>query len=162
MENTVSYEFLEVMNNFRKLGIQHHSKTKVHMGELMMLRVIQCYTKKMDIKNIEEIGIKVGELSKRLGATMPATSKMLNVLERKGYIEKVPDAKDRRIVYIRLSEKGEKIVKGASNMLHLFTEHTIEKLGEEDARELLRLLRKLYQIITEDFKDISPDDERCE
>lgn len=153
MENTVSYEFLELMNNFRKLGIQHHSKTKVHMGELMMLRVIQCYSKKIDIEHIEEAGIKVGELSKRMEATMPATSKMLNVLEKKGYIEKIPDARDRRIVYIRLSENGEAIIKGASDMLHLFTEQTIEKLGEEDARELLRLLHKLHYIITEDFKD---------
>ena len=39
------------------------------------------------------------ELSEVMEVTKPAISKMLNVLEDKGYIERQQDSKDRRAVY---------------------------------------------------------------
>jgi DNA-binding MarR family transcriptional regulator len=160
MEKTLTYEFLEVMNNFRKLAGQYHSKVKIHMGEFMMLRVIQKCMEEHRRNHIDEPGIKVGELSNTMKTSKPATSKMLSVIEGKGYIKRVADPKDRRVVYIQITENGEKIIKHAQKMLHHWAEYTIERLGEEDAKELLRLLRKMYDTITEELKGFIPDDKK--
>lgn len=160
MDKTLTYEFLEVMNNFRKLAGQHPSKSKVHMGEFMMLGVIHSLMAENKKKHRDEPGVKVGDLSESMHASKPATSKMLSVIEKKGYIERVADSKDRRVVYIRLSGTGEVLMKDAMDKLHFFAEHTIEKLGEDDAKELIRLLRKLYQTVLEEIKEFKHFDKK--
>ncbi len=161
MDKLLTDEFMEVLNSFRKFAGHHHMKTHVHMGEFMMLGVIRKTLEESRKNDTGEPGIKVGELSKLMHATKPATSKMLSVIEAKGYIERVPDPGDRRVVYVRLSEKGDMVIKEAQEMLHSFAEQAIEKLGEEDARELIRLLRKFYHIITVELKGVMHNDKNC-
>lgn len=45
-----------------------------------------------------------------LGQTKGTVSQTLNVLEREGLISKVPDANDKRVVHLKVSRKGEKLV----------------------------------------------------
>ncbi|MGR9116574.1 MAG: MarR family winged helix-turn-helix transcriptional regulator [Gammaproteobacteria bacterium] len=44
------------------------------------------------------------------GLTKGTVSQSLQVLERKGFIEKIPNPQDRRILHLRLSEIGERIL----------------------------------------------------
>ncbi len=153
MEKAITHEFLVIMDKLHKLMNKNHPKNMVHRGEFMMLGAIHgCMQEKIS-KDINEPGIKVSELSSRLHSTNPATSKMLNVLEEKGYIERVPDKKDRRVVYIRLSAGGERLIKEALHRMHLFADRTIKRLGEEDAKELIRILNKFYDAVNEELKE---------
>jgi len=157
MEKTITHDFLLIMNNLRKLTSKHHQKDMVHQGEFMMLGAIYNCLEEKSESNIEEPGVKVSELSNIIHSTKPATSKMLRALEEKGYIERISDKKDRRVVYIRLSVVGEKKMKEAFNRMHDFADRTIKRLGEEDAKELIRMLNKFYKAVEEELKEKSPD-----
>lgn len=90
---------------------------------------------------------KPSELAKALGVTLSAVSHHINNLEKAGYIERIQDPKDRRIVRICLSEKGieldrelkEKFFKGLCEMVTF--------LGEEDSDELIRILNKISSFL---------------
>jgi DNA-binding MarR family transcriptional regulator len=158
MDKTLSHEFLSVLNKLKKLNHHHHSKTMVHQGEFMMLGAIHgCMNEKKEL-NQTEPGIKVGELSEIIHSTKPATSKMLKVLEEKGYINRIPDQKDRRVVYICLSPDGDKMIRKAMDMMQNFFNRTISRLGEEDTRELIRLMNRFYDAMIDEIND-KPIDE---
>lgn len=159
MNNSIGHEFLMILNNIRKLNMAHHPKIKIHMGELMMLGTIHGCWKEKCKDHADEPGIKVGELSELIHSTKPATSKMLRAIEEKGYIERVTDTKDRRVVYIRLTEVGETVIKDSLKMMDDFTVRTVERMGEEDISELIRLLKKFYQAMSEELKDKSTNNE---
>lgn len=157
MDKTITHDFLLIINNLRKLTNKHHHKDMVHQGEFMMLGAINNCLEEKKENNINEPGVKVSELSCTVHSTKPATSKMLRALEEKGYIERISDDKDRRVVYIRLSADGEKKLKEAFNRMHHFADRTIKRLGEEDAKELIRMLKKFYEAVDEELKEKSPD-----
>lgn len=49
-------------------------------------------------------------VARYLGATKGTTSQSLAVLERHGYIARAPDARDRRVVHLQLSERGRELL----------------------------------------------------
>lgn len=171
MENQITRDFLQSVNHLRKGTHQFRMNFNIPMGEFKMLGIIHEFTlhrtdkrqcpvsgeddQKRERLNQEkrEPGIKVSELSTLLHSTRPATTKMLNSLEAKGYIERVTDTKDRRVVYVRLSESGQSIIMDALEKMHSIAEKIIIKMGNEDSRELIRLLEKLSQIVSEEFKN---------
>lgn len=59
-----------------------------------------------------------------LGMTRGTVSQSLIILEKKGYIEKTPDANDKRVVHLRLLPEGEAILKQArpSDLFHSATD----------------------------------------
>ncbi|MPM55768.1 hypothetical protein SDC9_102565 [bioreactor metagenome] len=74
---------------------------------------------------------------------------MLNVMEEKGYIERVSNKSDRRVVYVKLTKEGEEFLKDQNRKFENFTCQVIEKMGEEDTDNLIRLFGKLYDVIEE-------------
>ena len=98
-------------------------------------------------------GVKVTDLSQRLNITPAAVTHMLNSLEEEGYIERLRDFKDRRVVMVRPSAKGIEILeKGKKEFLERFS-GLVEYLGEEDAKELIRLLNKTSRYFKEGGKN---------
>lgn len=56
-------------------------------------------------------GARIGEISARVGTTLPATSRLLRRLERRGLTELAADPDDRRATRARLTDRG-RIVRG--------------------------------------------------
>ncbi|MCD7917550.1 MAG: MarR family transcriptional regulator [Clostridiales bacterium] len=74
---------------------------------------------------------------------------ILNSLERKAYVERTRDGTDRRKVIVRVTEAGkdyaaERYQEAIDDLKGLLT-----ALGEEDAREYLRLMKKISTLIQE-------------
>ena len=65
-----------------------------------------------DMHVIEAIGIGKGEnmsaVAKKLNITLSSLTTAVNSLVRKAYVERQRSSEDRRVVEIRLTEKGEK------------------------------------------------------
>jgi DNA-binding MarR family transcriptional regulator len=53
------------------------------------------------------VGMRIGEVSRRVGVTLPATSRQLHRLERRGLIAVSPDDRDRRASRARLTPAGQ-------------------------------------------------------
>lgn len=93
-----------------------------------------------------EDGMSPSDLAEKLGYTRPRMTRILDSLESKGYVERIPDAKDRRRVIARCTEEGrchaqDRQTDGVSSLAA-----TLSKMGEHDARELLKGLETAYSI----------------
>lgn len=53
-----------------------------------------------------EAGLPVGQLAERVGIAIPAASGVADRLEKGGYVERVRDPRDRRVVLLRPTGKG--------------------------------------------------------
>lgn len=143
-----SKKFLHSISMIKKLAHKHKRSQYFHPGEMMMMKTIlaNCEENKFDENYY---GMKTSELTKVLCITKPATSKMLNTLEEKGYIERTSNKSDRRVVYVKITEEGHKFLKDQNKEFEKFTCKVVEKMGEEDTDNLIHLLDKLYHVIEE-------------
>lgn len=160
MENTLTQDFILIINKWKKLihKIQSRNKKTVFPAEFMMLNAIKQRIICIMEKNSDEPGVKISDLCEELHSTMPATSKMLKNLEDKGYIIRITDTKDRRVVYINLTESGTAIIKDAFIKLHDLSKKAILRLGEKDANELIRILNKFYDAMDTELFESDQND----
>ncbi|MFQ7119197.1 MAG: MarR family transcriptional regulator [Intestinibacter sp.] len=99
----INKEFFDAIIRLKR---QSHANIKLkdlYASELMGLRII--YKLKM-MQDDNSIGVKTSDIGNYLFMKKSATSKMLNNLEDKGYINRLYDKKDRRVTYIDLTQKG--------------------------------------------------------
>ena len=72
----------------------------------------------------------------------------MNSLEERGYILRKIDRSDRRVTYISMTEEGYACIKKIRTIRDQFVNDLLNKLGEHDAKELIRIIDKLYRIVT--------------
>ena len=84
--------------------------------------------------------VLAGELADKLGLTSGRVANILKRLEEKDQIRRMQDGEDRRRVFVSLTETGKAL--SDEKYQNLVRQHhdLLEFLGEENARELLRLL----------------------
>lgn len=92
-----------------------------------------------EIVRVNESGGRIisSNLAKELGVTRSAVSQIVNKLERQNVVRRVPDAKDRKIAYIELSESAREIYEGMKNDINRIITHIIEKLGEKKVTDFI-------------------------
>ncbi|MDW4508044.1 MarR family transcriptional regulator [Priestia megaterium] len=89
----------------------------------------------------------VAEISSNLKLTSGATTILLNQLEADALIKRVRDQKDRRIVWISLTEAGETLVNYVIEQRNLFWQDMLFALTPEEQDEYLRMLEKMEKRI---------------
>ena len=143
-----SKEFLDSIAKIKKLAHRYKKTEEIQPVMLMTMKII--YNNYLDNKEDENYyGLKTSELTNKMCITKPATSKMLNIMEEKGYIERVSNKSDRRVVYVKLTEEGEAFLKDQNRKFEIFTCKVVERMGEEDTDNFIRLFGKLYDIVEE-------------
>ncbi|MDD2717085.1 MAG: MarR family transcriptional regulator [Candidatus Wallbacteria bacterium] len=111
-------------------------------GEGLRYREFMLLTTIMDAIDPKIRGIKLSELSARLKVTPAAITQMVNTLAEGGYLERLSDSDDRRVVLVAPTELGRKFVRmKEQKFLENFRE-LVEYMGEHDSRELLRLMTR--------------------
>ena len=101
----------------------------------------------------QDEGMNPSDLAKKLGYTRPRMTRILDSLEAKGYVERVPDESDRRRVIAYCTEEGRRHAGDHSSNGVSSLAKTLSMMGEHDARELLRGLEVAYSL-TYDKDDI--------
>lgn len=92
------------------------------------------------------------QLAKRLGVTRSAVSQMVNKLEARGVVSRVPDEIDRKIAYIELSEAAKDYYEEEKKIYCDFVGKVVDKFGEENLNELFRLYGEFISIVNETKK----------
>ena len=101
------------------------------------------------------------ELSEVMEVTKPAISKMLNVLEDKGYIERQQDSKDRRAVYVTLTENGQGVREESMKIVRQAVNRIIQQMGDQAADRLIDALQDLLLAVRQCYPhDRSPREEQ--
>ncbi len=98
--------------------------------------------------NDEKPAISVSEISNLLQITPAGVTHFINPLEEKGFVQRLADRSDRRIVRIGLTAKG---IETADAMLTIIQEQLIgliNYLGEEDSEIFMRLMSRAIEYLS--------------
>ena len=129
-------ELLDAFNNINRKKLLSEMKFILQGEDLFLVMLSEMGGVSTPSKVVEDSEFSPARLSA-----------ILKSLESKGYIEKKQDEIDKRCTIIEITEQGNErsatikaeMVENALNLT--------EKLGEEDANELIRLIRKLIYIL---------------
>ena len=106
-----------------------------------------------DMHIIEAIGIdekkNMSTVAKEMSVTIGTLTIAINSLVKKGYVERVRSEKDRRVVYISLTPKGEKAYRHHEEFHRKMILATIDGLSEEEAKVLVHALSNLNTFFRE-------------
>lgn len=82
--------------------------------------------------------------------TLAGATHLVDALEYAGYLERFSDPADRRIVLVRSSPKGEEQFKETEAHFYDVFKGLAKHLGEQDTKELIRLLRTSLTFLKEE------------
>ena len=106
-----------------------------------------------DMHVIEAIGLGEGNnmstIAKKLNITVGSLTTAVNSLVKKGYVDRFRSKEDRRVVYVRLLEKGENAYHHHEDYHKQMTQAIVDKLDESEIPELLKTLDALTGFFTD-------------
>ena len=150
MENLVR-GFYKVLHRFHTCRPKLEQKGDLTNVEFFLLigisGVLEQNRKDPDKEN--EKGIALSEIIRLNDMSMSAVSKKISILEKKGLIERKNSMEDRRNVYITLTDKGKEICLKEKKSKQAWTEELIQRMGTEDAKELIRLVNRMLDVIVQ-------------
>lgn len=124
-------ELFYILSQFSKNPFQEHSRNFA-TGEMSILYYL----------NKIQDGATAGDICNYMQVTTGRVASALNSLERKQYIQRRNHDTDKRKVIVYITESGkEYILENYANGISL-AEEILGNLGEKDAKELIRLIRK--------------------
>lgn len=100
-----------------------------------------------DMHIIEAIGIdeprKMSEIAKRLGVTVGTLTTNMNSLEKKDYVVRERSDSDKRVVFVRLTERGRKAFFHHRDFHRKMIRSVVREFSPEEQVVLMRCLSKL-------------------
>lgn len=97
-----------------------------------------------DMHVIEAIGIGEGNnmsaIAKKLNVTVGTLTTAMNSLVNKKYVERKRSEKDKRVVHVRLTKKGEAAYRHHENYHMQMTQAIFDKLTEDEIPVLMKTL----------------------
>jgi len=85
----------------------------------------------------------MGQLAKRLHVSTPTVTGLIDRLTRLRLVKRVHSQKDRRKVYIELSEKGQALIAGFKDMVHRRWSRLLTALNPADVKDFQRIFEEL-------------------
>lgn len=101
------------------------------------------------------MNLDVPKMQKKLHISKPAISYILNTLEKKNYITREIDPKDRRKVSISATPEGRAAAEQSMKKYDEIWSEILERFGEDNMRQLIDLLTDLddlYSVLSSDRK----------
>ncbi len=87
-----------------------------------------------------------GALAELLDVTAARVTAIIHALEHKDLVERVSNGADKRKVTVQITEKGKTFVEGLKTEALHHSEIIMEKIGESDTHEFLRIMNKIIEV----------------
>ena len=100
------------------------------------------------------------QLAKKLGVTRSAISQIVNRLESEGVVQRVPDAVDRKIAYIEVTEATMKTYKEDVKSCGDFIGKVVRQFGETKFEQMQGMLEEFVSML-EDEKQREANNTPC-
>jgi DNA-binding MarR family transcriptional regulator len=143
----VIQSLFKLMKRFPNLKLKQSAIIGLTRSEYELLVIL-----KMNIDD-QKTAISVSEISNLLQITPAGVTHLINPLEEKGFIKRLPDPNDRRIVLIGLTKKGTKTAEAIITDVQRELIGLVNYLGEEDSKELVRLMSRALEYFASQFGD---------
>jgi DNA-binding MarR family transcriptional regulator len=88
------------------------------------------------------------QLVARVGIDQPAAARAITRLQRAGFVERVPDPHNRRIIRLRLTDAGLTVVNNITAAWTATEKQVTSGLTLREAHQLTRLLNKIHDSLT--------------
>ncbi|MHB1136894.1 MAG: MarR family winged helix-turn-helix transcriptional regulator [Coriobacteriia bacterium] len=92
---------------------------------------------------------RAGELARLLGIKAPATSSLIESLEREGLVLRSHDEHDRRVAIISITDEGARVLRDATAPQRELARRLMSSLPTEDVATLIRIQRSLVAAMTD-------------
>jgi DNA-binding MarR family transcriptional regulator len=92
--------------------------------------------------------LPMSELGKRLYISKPYMTTLVDQLMKEGYVERIPDTRDRRVINISITPSGIKYLKQGYAVYKDDVKNLLSDLNKKDREELCQSLEKLLSILS--------------
>jgi DNA-binding MarR family transcriptional regulator len=93
----------------------------------------------------EEEGIRMRELARKMGGSFSNATVLVDRLVERGLVERLAEPEDRRVVLVRVSEEGRRLIEQLVTSWRAITTSLLETLAPEDLNTIRDALRILLQ-----------------
>ena len=93
----------------------------------------------------EQSPCQLHELRERLEISAPTVTGIIDRLEKSGYVRRIPDKKDRRVINVGLTAKGKRMALKTKTTIKNNWEVLLAKLPKSDQELYVRILRKIQR-----------------
>ncbi len=97
-----------------------------------------------------------GEIRKFLNLNSSTVSGIINRLEKKGLLARLPKSKDKRVVNIALTSAGDKLLSSIPSLLHEQLSEKLQKLEDQELKKVEESLHTLIHLLDIEQVEASP------
>ncbi|WP_353894230.1 MarR family transcriptional regulator [Proteinivorax hydrogeniformans] len=94
----------------------------------------------------------IGDLGSRMYLASSTATDLIDRMERNQLVERTRDGKDRRVVRLKMTEKGDQMIMEVLESRKRYLEKILVKVENEDKKQLVNSLNKIYDLMKEEYK----------
>ncbi len=136
-QNSAAVQLFGEIDRVRRTWESYQPAPPLRRSEMFVLGLMA------DLAANGQKSITMGQLARHMRQSMPGISQKVSVLEKQGYVLRVGDETDRRVVTIELTEKGEQVARQELQAFVGRMEQALQDLGPKKMEQLLDLMRQL-------------------
>ena len=133
-------EFGELLKAFL-LDLQSLFRYRVTNADLTLPQILL-------LSSISSEGTDMSSLSKQMGVDNSTMTRLIGILIRNGWVEKFKGKNDKRVVYVKITVKGEIIRQEIDNKINDFGLEIINTINPEDRNDIRETLTTLHWILS--------------
>ena len=99
--------------------------------------------------------VRISDISDAMRSTRPSITKLVNELNKKGYVEKTPDTADKRVILVSLTPLGRDVYEVYGLRYHEWLSQLLEPIADEDIEAAIRAIRYANKLMSAVSPDIS-------
>lgn len=142
-------ENFHIFELFKRINdkIEKTSNSNLKANDITLSQLKMLFTILHSEYSPEKGTMPLKELERRFGVAQSTAAGIIQRLEKKGLVESVADAEDKRIKILRTTRKGKSICESAAKSMGEMSERSLSEFTVDEKAELERLLRKLLKSI---------------
>lgn len=153
-------ELLREMDRLRRAWKQAIPNTGINKSEFFTLYTLR-HPQGHDhsCSSSELVPMTLSSLAKTMKQSLPAVSQRITKLEELGYVRRVPDERDRRTLWIHLTQSGTALLQSTGEEMLGKLERVLQRLDTQDgvdAQLLTQAFRSLATAVEAEFSTHTP------
>jgi len=129
----IAREILEVSFLFNRKMHEENKKNTLSVPKVFLLHYLMCSGPK-----------SMQEIASYHQIVLPAASVFIDDIEKQGYVIREKDQTDKRVVIVKITNQGKKIIRKEFEYMIKKFEIILTKLTQKEQNEFLRITNKLY------------------
>jgi DNA-binding MarR family transcriptional regulator len=96
-----------------------------------------------------ELPLPPNKIADRLIISRATVTGLVDSLERRGYVKRIPNPSDRRSLLVKPTESGRQVANAFRPIVHRHQKEWLEGLGEKEQQRLINMLQRLQAVLFE-------------